>query len=241
MIAPGQRPLRSRESTGDSHEPVEVKAQAGRERSHRGAIRTGRDRFESGPDAVSENDAAPAATSWSHADDQSGSTRRTDGKPGRATMTEAFEPDPICPVCHEGRLTPTYEGWYVLPSAGYPKRNQEGGFEEHRGLQVGVRSCSACEHVALFLPPTLDASGQPHRPGRSRRDVSRAGPGGAASGGDAMTPEVHAALMLGAERAITREDRELLEAIEAAYRSLGLKMHWDHDAATGKLRIGTPA
>jgi hypothetical protein len=44
-------------------------------------------------------------------------------------MPEAFEPDPICPVCHEGRLTPTYEGWYVLPSAGYRIENKEGEYE----------------------------------------------------------------------------------------------------------------
>ena len=154
-------------------------------------------------------------------------------------MTEFPEPDLICPVCHEGRLTTTCEGWFVLPSAGYPKGNEEVGFEEHRGLPVEVRSCVACEYVALFLPPTLDASGQPYRPGRPRRDVSRPGPGEAASGGDAITPEVNAALMLAAERAITRDDRELLEAVQAAYRSFGLEMHWDYDAATGKLRIGT--
>ena len=154
-------------------------------------------------------------------------------------MPEAFEPDPICPVCHEGRLTPTYEGWYVLPSAGYPLENKEGEYEVHRGRPVGVRSCPACEHVALFLPPTLDASGQPHRPGRSRRDVSPAGLSEIASRGEATTPEVSAALILAAERAITKDDRELLEATEAAYRSLGLKLHWDRDVTTGKLEIGT--
>jgi len=53
-----------------------------------------------------------------------------------------------------------------------------------------------------------------------------------------MTPESNAALTLDAERAITREAREPLEAIEAAFRSLGLKLHWYHDAETGNFGSG---
>jgi hypothetical protein len=99
--------------------------------------------------------------------------------------------------------------------------------------------CFLAEYVALFLPPALDASGQPYRPGRPRRDVGRARPGEIAGGGDAVTPEVNAALMLAAEPAITRDDHELLEAVEAAYRSLGPEMRWEYDAETGKMWIGT--
>ena len=79
-------------------------------------------------------------------------------------MTDPSVSDPVCPVCREGRLSTTYDGWYVIPSAGYPRRT-EAGFEEHQGIPVGVRACAACEYVALFLPPTLDASGRPQRPG----------------------------------------------------------------------------
>lgn len=125
----------------------------------------------------------------------------------------------------------------MLPSAGSPTRSEEGGVEEHRGLPVGVRSCSDCEYVALFLPPTLDASGSPSTPGRRSRDLGKAGAGESTSGGGAITPEIDAALRLGAERAISGEDRTLLEAIEAAYRSVGLELQWDYDAASGKLWI----
>ena len=67
-------------------------------------------------------------------------------------------------IVFKGRLSKTYDGWYVIPSAGYPRRTEK-GFEEHQGIPVGVRACTTCEYVALFLPPTLDASGRPQRPG----------------------------------------------------------------------------
>jgi hypothetical protein len=62
------------------------------------------------------------------------------------------EPDPICPMCHEARLGPTEPDWYVLYAADSRPRDRV-----QRGLPVGVRTCPRCEHVALFLPPTLDA------------------------------------------------------------------------------------
>lgn len=46
-----------------------------------------------------------------------------------------------------------------------------------RGLPVGVRTCPQCEHVALFLRPTLDASG-----------------GGEGSGGVGVSPVARARL-----------------------------------------------
>jgi hypothetical protein len=151
-------------------------------------------------------------------------------------VPESSEPDPICPVCHQGRLTKMHEEWFVLPSAGYPKTSDEGTVE--RGLPIGVRSCSVCEHVALFLPRTLDASGQPYRPGRSRQSAGPTEPK-AATSGDRVTPQINAALMIAAERAITREDAELLEAVEAAFRSIRLELRWNRDEATGKMWIGT--
>jgi hypothetical protein len=153
-------------------------------------------------------------------------------------MALAPEPDPICPVCHEGRLARRYDGWFVLPSAGYPRQNEQGA-EVHQGVPVGITVCSQCEYVALFLPPTLDASGRPYRPGRRRRDLSRAEPGEAARGSAAVTREVNAALTLAARRAITGDDRALLEAVEAAYVSVGLELRWDYDKASGKMSIGT--
>jgi hypothetical protein len=117
--------------------------------------------------------------------------RRRDAHSMRsATVPESAEPDPICPVCHHGRLTTMHEEWFVLPSAGYPKTSDEGTVE--RGLPIGVRSCPVCEHVALFLPPTLDASGQPYRRGRSPHTAARTEPQAAASG-DPVTPEINAA------------------------------------------------
>jgi hypothetical protein len=163
--------------------------------------------------------------------------RRRDAHSMRsATVPESAEPDPICPVCHHGRLTTMHEEWFVLPSAGYPKTSDEGTVE--RGLPIGVRSCPVCEHVALFLPPTLDASGQPYRRGRSPHTAARTEPQAAASG-DPVTPEINAALMIAAERAITREDGELLEAVEAAFHSIRLELQWNRDEATGKMWIGT--
>jgi hypothetical protein len=62
------------------------------------------------------------------------------------------ESGPICPMCHEARLGPTEPDWYVLYTADSAPRDRV-----QRGLPVGVRACPRCEHVALFLPPTLDA------------------------------------------------------------------------------------
>jgi hypothetical protein len=79
--------------------------------------------------------------------------------------------------------------------------------------------------AGVYAPPTLDASGQPSRPGRSRHSADRT-ESQAAAGGDPVTPEINAALMITAERAITREDDELLEAVEAAFRSIRLELQW---------------
>jgi hypothetical protein len=71
----------------------------------------------------------------------------------------------ICPVCQEGELA-RVDGppeWYVLPAAtlGLPDDAEK---RVGRGMPVGVSVCSRCEHVALFLPPTVDRpEGRPSR------------------------------------------------------------------------------
>jgi hypothetical protein len=69
------------------------------------------------------------------------------------------DPGPVCPMCHEARLSVTQPDWYVLYLAdSHPSDNV------HRGMPVGMRTCPNCEHVALFLPPSLDSSGRRQRP-----------------------------------------------------------------------------
>ncbi len=84
------------------------------------------------------------------------------------------ESGPICPMCHEARLGPTHPDWYVLYTAGSTPRDRG-----QRGLPVGARTCPQCEHVALFLPPTLDASrGGEGTGGTGVREPRRPRPGG---------------------------------------------------------------
>jgi len=59
---------------------------------------------------------------------------------------------PICPMCHEARLGAILPQWYVPYTADSSPRDRV-----QRGMPVGVRTCPRCEHLALFLPPTLDA------------------------------------------------------------------------------------
>jgi hypothetical protein len=85
-----------------------------------------------------------------------------------------LESGPICPMCHEARLGPTEPDWYVLYRADSTPQDRV-----RRGLPVGVRTCSRCEYVALFLPPTLDApSGGEGAGGIGVREPRRPTPGG---------------------------------------------------------------
>jgi hypothetical protein len=62
-----------------------------------------------------------------------------------------------CPICHEGQLTRMHGSpeWYVLEAAtlGLPDDEEK---RVGRGVPVSVSVCSRCEHIALFLPPTVD-------------------------------------------------------------------------------------
>lgn len=82
------------------------------------------------------------------------------------------ESGPICPMCHEARLGPTQPDWYVLYTA-------DSTPQDRHGMPVGVRTCPHCEHVALFLPPTLDTSvGGEGTRGIGVREPRRPRPGG---------------------------------------------------------------
>ena len=63
----------------------------------------------------------------------------------------------VCAICHVGQLTRTDSPpeWYVLEAAtlGLPDDEEK---RVGRGVPVSVSVCSRCEHVALFLPPTID-------------------------------------------------------------------------------------
>jgi hypothetical protein len=81
---------------------------------------------------------------------------------------------PVCPMCHEARLGPILPHWYVLYTADPSPRDRV-----QHGMPVGVRTCPQCEHVALFLPPTLDApSGGEGSGGTGVREPRRPKPGG---------------------------------------------------------------
>lgn len=101
--------------------------------------------------------------------------------PGWSGLTPSIPPSPAsrplarlreiatCPICQAGELT-RMDGppeWYVLPAAtlGLP---DDADKRVGRGLPVGVSVCSHCEHVALFLPPTLDRPEGRRDPGNKR-------------------------------------------------------------------------
>ena len=83
----------------------------------------------------------------------------------------------ICPVCEQGELT-RMDGppeWYLIPAAtlGLPDDAEK---RVGHGLPVGMSVCSHCEHVALFLPPTIDRPERSGAPGRARRAGRRSDP-----------------------------------------------------------------
>jgi ATP-dependent Clp protease ATP-binding subunit ClpA len=68
-----------------------------------------------------------------------------------------------CPICHEGELS-RMDGppeWYVIPAAtlGLPDDEEK---RVGRGVPVGIRVCSRCDYVGLFLPPTVDRPASRH-------------------------------------------------------------------------------
>ena len=95
---------------------------------------------------------------------ESSSTSRPDGESRRsapllspAQSFAALREKATCPICHEGVLT-RMDGppeWYVLEAAtpGLPDDEEK---RVGRCVPVSVSVWSRCEHVALFLPPTLD-------------------------------------------------------------------------------------
>jgi hypothetical protein len=78
------------------------------------------------------------------------------------------DPGPTCPMCHEARLGPTLPDWYVVYMA-----DSAPGDRVQRGMPVGMRTCPNCDHVAFFLPPTLDSSGRPQRSRQARAQAAR--------------------------------------------------------------------